>query len=225
MNKRLFYVALMSTVIVIFWALSKKIVVVSANCQSQYGPCSEEVKNMVEERIDESYIDAKGSLGKALSESSRIERYHIRFQIPSEMLVEVVEKKAEIALKFTEERYFTFDRKGNLVAETGSTQLPTVDVLEAPSDSTIKYAVEMFWNLFKYYDVSYAKLDKYSLKANVRGAEVIFPLEGDLDILFGSLEVLLLQLNRTNENPTINSAGKYSIIDLRYKNPVISKYE
>lgn len=225
MNKRLLYAIIISFVILLFLTISKKIVVASTSCESQFGPCSEEIEDIIDRSIGQSYIDAKGSLGKALSESSRIEKYAVKFKVPSIVVVRVVEKKAEIALKFADHRYLTVDRKGNLIAEVDSTQLPTIEVTDTPNDHQIAYASDMFWNLFSYYGVTYAKLDKYSLRASVRGAGVIFPLEGDLDIIFGSLEVLLLQLNRVNENPTINSVGKYSIIDLRYKNPVISKNE
>lgn len=225
MKKKLYVLVVSISFIGLFLFLSQKIVVKAVECSNQFGPCSQEVQDMANAKINESYFSSKKSLGKALSESTRIDNYSIRFRLPSTLIVDIVEKKAEVALKFSEEQFLLFDRKGNLVGKTTNTELPKIEVFEVPSEDGLKFSVELFLSLFKYYDVSSAELTKFSIASNVKGVRVIFPLEGDIDILLGAMEVSLLQLNQAHENSTINSAGNYNLIDLRYKNPVIAKHE
>ena len=47
------------------------------------------------------------------------------------------------------------------------------------------------------------------------GVKVIFPLEGDIDVLLGSLRLILSQLNNDEREIRIGS------IDLRFENPVL----
>lgn len=221
MKKKVYTFLTLILIFVILFFLSQKIKVVAAKCESQFGPCSDEVSTIVNGEVGNSFFTAKRDLGKALSDSSRVENYIIRFNLPDTLLVEVVEKKAEAALKFAEDRYFLFDSEGNVVAETTETALPTLEVIDVPSDPSVQFAIKLFLDLFKYYDVTSGKIDKFSLTTNIRGADVIFPITGDVDLIFGSLEVSLLQLNRVRENSTISEAGILTTIDLRYKNPVI----
>lgn len=221
MKKNIYILVLILVLIAAGFVVTRRVKVVNAKCESQFGPCSEEVKNIVSEEVGDSFFSAKKDLGRRLSESSRVEKYNIRFDLPESLVVEVVEKKPEVALKFAEDRYFLFDESGNSLGEVQKTALPLIEVRDVPSDADISNVVKLFIELFKYYDVSTGTLDKFGLTVKVRNVDVIFPLEGEIDVLFGAMEVVLLQLNRSRENPTIDSAGNLTTIDLRYKNPVI----
>lgn len=221
MKKKVYLLILIFVFIAAGFLMTRRVKVASAECESQFGPCSEEVRNIVSDEIGDSFFSAKKDLGKRLSESSRVEKYNIRFDLPESLVVEVVEKKPEVAFKFAEDRYFLFDISGNSLGEVSQTALPLIEVRDVPSDADISYAAKLFTELFKYYDVSSGILDKFGLTVKVRNVDIVFPLEGDVDVLFGAMEVVLLQLNRSRENPTIDSAGNFTTIDLRYKNPVI----
>ena len=208
----------------IFYLVSNKVRVEAVACESQFGICSQGVSDLVLKYRGESYFAAKKALSEELSENSRVEQYQIRFGLPDELLVEVVEKKPEVALQFGENKFFIFDKEGNVVGEVAETQLPRAVVVGVPTDNGVVFAVKLFRELFKYYNVETGTLDEFGLTASIRGTNVHFPLSGDVDVLLGSAEVALLQLPKLADNSTIsaNTVNSYAV-DLRYKNPVISK--
>ncbi|OGM33254.1 hypothetical protein A2803_00185 [Candidatus Woesebacteria bacterium RIFCSPHIGHO2_01_FULL_44_21] len=203
----------------------RQIRVADVTCTTQNGMCPSEIQSMVDASKGKSYFDAKNELASTLAESMRIARYTIRFNLPSTLAVEITERKPEIAAKFGENTYFLFDKDGVSLGEVSSTELPIITVFSVPRGERVNFAVRLARDLVKYYSAGELKMDKYGLYAKVKnGVEVVFPLEGDLDVLLGSLEVTLSQLNRGREDSTIGlTAGKIHKVDLRYKNPVISQ--
>lgn len=199
-----------------FYFLSRKVVIASSTCSSQKGGCTEEIENLLSSQIGKNYFSARGFLVDRLNDSTRVESYNLRFIFPSTINLEIIEKEAVVALAFAPEQVFTFDERGNVLGEVTQTNLPTVKVVEGLSDKPIKFAAQLFVDLNKYYNVNSAELSKFGLKTNISGTEVIFPVEGDIDVLLGSLEVVL-QLKP--------STGKIYTVDLRYKNPVIKENE
>jgi len=203
--------------------LTNQIRVLEAECISQFGACNPELSKVVERYKDESYFYSKRALSSELSNSTRVDYYHIKFSFPGKMIAELIEKKPEVALKFGDKNFYTFDKEANVVAVVEETQLPVATVTFLPSDKSTRFAALLFSDLFKYYQVHEATVTEFGLTVEIRGAEITFPLSGDIDVLLGSMEVALLQLPKLSENSTIiKEAGKIYTIDLRYKNPVIA---
>lgn len=225
MKKRIFIVLLLLAVTTgAFFFVSQKIKISYVECKNEADDCSPEVNAVVNPFIGKSYFSAKRDLSRVLSQNTGLTYFRVSFSLPSTLKVEVVEKKPEIALKFSENRFFLFDKKGGLVRETESTNLPVIEVRETPNASAVHFSVVLFHDLLEYYNAKNATLNKYGLTATVNGdVEATFPLAGDMDVLLGTLEVVLLQLNELRETPTImgNHTGKTYAVDLRYKNPVV----
>jgi cell division septal protein FtsQ len=199
----------------LFLFVQKRIKVNEVRCLG----CSSEIASLVDEKKGTSYFEAKRSLSSSFKENRRVNTYKIKYIMPSTLQVELVEKKEELALKFADDRYFLFDQNAVLLGEATETRLPTIQILELPRNDHMVNGLKLFSQLKKHYGVTNAKMDKFGLSVSLREAkEVVFPLEGDIDVVLGSLEVVLLQLNRVTQNHTI-------VVDLRYKNPVVSSYE
>jgi len=216
MRRKVFLFVVAATLVFLaFYFLSRKIVIAAVTCANKEGSCSGEIENMLQAQIGRNYFDAKRELEKNLRESSKVKSFNLRFIFPSALNLEVVEKEAVIAMVFAPERIFLFDEESNVVGEVRETQLPTLKVVESASDRSITFAAGLFKDLNKYYKITSGELTRFGLKANISGAEVTFPLEGDIDIILGSLEVVILRF----------STGKSYTVDLRYKNPVIKENE
>lgn len=213
-------------VVSVFYFLINNVKAEEITCTSQLGSCSSEINEIAKSYENTSYFHAKKEIAKQMGASSRIEKYIVRFSYPNGLRIVVEEKKPEVAFKFAEDKYYLFDTEGNFVGESSDSGLPVVVVRELPENSKIKQAAKLYWNLSRYYGVEQAVLERFGLMASVRGVQVVFPLDVDIDLLFGAMEVSLLQLNRVHENSTMSlDTGKYNSIDLRYKNPVIAKFE
>lgn len=214
-RKIILYVFMVLAFIGLFLFVQKKIKVSQVRCLG----CSSEINALVNEKKGTSYFEAKRSLSSSFKENRRVNTYKIRYIMPSTLQVELTEKKEETALKFADDRYFVFDNNAVLLGEARETSLPTIQILELPQNNLMVNGLKLFSQLKKYYGVTNAKMDKFGLSVSLREAkEVIFPLDGDIDVILGSLEVVLSQLNRVSQNHTI-------VVDLRYKNPVVSSYE
>lgn len=199
-----------------FYFFSKRVVIAATSCSGQNRPCSVEIENLLRSQIGKNYFSARGFLDGELMGNTKVESFSLRFIFPSAINLEIVEKEAVVALAFAPQRIFTFDEEGNVLGEVAETNLPTANVVESLSDKPIKFAAELFLALNKYYNVTSAQLSKFGLKAIISGTEITFPLEGNIDVILGSLEVVL-QLKP--------STGKIYTVDLRYKNPVIKENE
>jgi hypothetical protein len=90
---------------------------------------------------------------------------------------------------------------------------------EKVSDQLI-FAGELLAEIYKLYNVRIGILKSESLEIELARAKVIFPLQGDRQVLLGSLSLILSQLNAEPQNFRMSEEGKF-IVDLRFKNPII----
>ncbi len=202
----------------------RRVKVVNILCTSQFGDCPAEIDDFLEDFKGQSYFDSKRALSSAFSQNPRIAYYRIRFNLPDVMAVEITERNPELAAKFGENNFFIFDKEGVSLGQVKESSLSTVTVYELPREKLFRFAIVLAREIFKYYGATNVAVDKHGLYAQVKNVEVVFPLEGDIDVLLGSLEVSLLQLNERSKNSTIIlAAGKNYKVDLRYKNPVVSQ--
>jgi len=77
--------------------------------------------------------------------------------------------------------------------------------------------------LYSLYGVKEVRLRDRGLEARIGEILIIFPLEGDRDVLMGSLQLVLSQLNSGSEDFRIEEAlgSKPKVVDFRYKNPIV----
>ena len=78
--------------------------------------------------------------------------------------------------------------------------------------------------MFSTYQVQDGEIIDSNLVVEVTGGRsVIFPLQGDKEVLMGSLNLILSRLNSEDEKSRIEGAENVEIIDLRFKNPVLKQ--
>lgn len=224
MKKGLYFVAAGVAFGVFVFGL-QQVLIRKVVCVNQVGQCSAEVLGVIEEFKGKSYSEARNALARRFSGNPRLESFKISFNLPDVLVVNTVERVPEIAAKFGENSYFLFDKNGISLGEVAETSLPVIVVYEVPVGEKFSFAMRLSREVMKYYVGRDMRVDKYGLYGKVQnGVEVVLPLEGDVDVLLGALEVILSQLNGKPENPTISlESGKSFKIDLRYKNPVISQ--
>lgn len=222
MKKRILVVVLFLTIVSAAVYLIRQIRVLELVCSNAGKDCSGEINGFLMRYRDRSYIEIKDEVSRELSHNPLVAHYTIRFELPNRLSVDIVERVPKIAAKFGEERYFIFDSEGVSLGEVKETNLPVVMVYELPKDSKFRFAIVLAQDVVRYYGAENIRVDKSGLYARVRDSEVAFPLEGDRDVILGSLEITLSQLNRVVENSKIVlTAGNNYRIDLRYKNPVV----
>lgn len=192
-------------------------------CNNQYGKCSQEIESEVTKFENTSYKNLDRSLTDYLKKIPRIDSYNYSYIPPYKLKINLIEKKPIVVLNY--------DGKNVLLSEdlteievSDTTQLPVLFVKSTIDNKSekLKFAVKLLAELNKYYSVNEAILDN-NIKIVYDGrTEIIFPTEGDIDVLLGSLEIMLFQLNDWLENSRIDlRAENVKVIDLRFKNPLI----
>lgn len=204
-------------------------------CVTNYANCDQEFYNNLNNDKNGLYFTAKNNLEVKLSNIKKIQSYNVRFVFPSKLLVYIVEKKAEaaIVLNGTDSPFFTIETKdGTIIEKLGTTPLPKIIYVSSQMDFNIGekiskemlFAVKVLSNCHKIYRTEFGFLKENYLTASVSDKlDVVFPQSGNMDEIFGSIELVLSRLNTADQDPKMSELllKDKIILDLRYKNPVL----
>lgn len=213
------------TIIIFILNIPRLITIKSISCESQFGPCSSLLNQKLDEAQGMSLWASTKYVSEVFEKNVFVKKHSSRFQIPDKIVVDVVERKPEIALvsKNNTQEFFIIDTEGYIINTAENNQLPVI-VAENEQNFAVGTRVKddiifckgllsrsfsLFGSKLAFYNGNYLALD---LPA---GQTVVFPITGDQDVLFGSLSLILSQLNTGRFDSIIK------IIDLRYKNPVL----
>jgi hypothetical protein len=204
--------------------LPRLIKITKISCLSQYGPCGQELTRKLEAHQGQSLYRVKREASRELKSDNTIEDFSFQIKIPATLKIDLIENKALYALTAPDGNNFLVNKEGLVMKILPATSLPKV-ILEANppnvgekvtdnQDFALKIIAEL-WNLYQIREGSIVN-DAFEVGLP-NGIKVIFPLEGDKDIFIGSLQLILSRLN----TPQKDSKISVSIIDLRFKNPVL----
>ena len=196
---------------------------VKIDCKSQYGDCPEQILAKLTPFNGKSLFVARRGIRKALRSDFLISDYSLQYKIPNILRVELLVKKAVVAFRdSTTGTYILVDNEGVVLSKTSDSVLPVITVEEGLADvgQSISpanlLALKIVTGVYQMYQARDSAILEGSLLVELPGQiRVIFPLEGDSEILLGSLRLIYSKL-REDGNLAV-----YSQIDLRYKNPVL----
>ena len=136
-----------------------------------------------------------------------------------------MEKKPKYALK-AEDTYALVDKEGLVIKIEKETPLPYIElagVLPNVGEKVSQennFALELMYNVYASYQVRGGRLENQSLVVELpQGLKVIFPLEGEKEVLLGALRVILDRLNESDKDSRIGK--EITEVDLRFQNPVL----
>lgn len=212
--------------------IPKVLMVKKISCQSQYGPCNQLVTERFRNVEGTNLGDAKRSLSKQLSKNTLVKDFSLQFQFPSKLKVDIVERKARFALASPESsKYALIDKNGKVIAFENFSALPILifsgklpEIGEEVSQQSL-FALEIVYDMFTSHKISKGTIEGESLVFEfLNGLTATFPLEGERELLVGSLNAIVTQLKSEGEDSRIDvskSCERGCTIDLRFKNPVI----
>ena len=212
-----FGLALLILILILFpfLVLPRLIKINKVICASQYGPCPEEIKTEAEGLTGKTLFEIKKELENKYGTDKKIQEFSFYYQIPQTVKINLVLKKAAFAIKNEGSEVFRLLTKdGEAIAEVNETNLPVL----IGTDANL-FALKLLNGLNYAYQIKTGEIKENSFFISLpEGITVIFPLEGDSDLLLGSLKLILSRLNDASVKSKI---VKVLTIDLRYKNPII----
>ncbi len=194
--------------------LITRISIVKIDCSSQYGRCSSLVAGYLKEAENLPLFVSISKVKSVLKNQIVIDDFSVQYKIPNKLKVDILEKKAVIAFTNSSLSEFVLnDKNGLILGKEKQTNLPVI-IFDGELDRSQKVeAIQIAMRAFILHSVKVSHLFSDRLEINLQnGAKVIFPLTEDIDVLFGSLQVILFQLN---------SHFEVNTIDLRFKNPIL----
>lgn len=220
MIKRFFYIFIVIFVILLFSI--PFLIKVRIECKSQFGECPAEVNSKLRMLNFQSLFLANRNVRKVLKENFLISDSSIQFKLPSTIFVNVIVKKPYFALENSfNGKFGLIDQKGIVLTIVDTSNLPVVVASEPIKkvgeviDNKDLFALNLISGVKEMYQVGYGTIVNDTLVVDMpTGVRVIFPLEGDSEVLLGSLRLIYAKV-------VANYLGVYSQIDMRYKNPVL----
>lgn len=213
-------------VLAIFYFIPTLIKVREVSCRSQFGLCREELSTKIDSYRGRSLKEAKKKIAEQLTSDPLIKDFSLQFRLPDKLEVNIIEGKAKFAIGQSDRKSFSLiDKDGNVIKVQDSTNLPVVyinDKIPNLGENVGKeklFALETIFSLTSLYQVKEGKIENNSLTTLLPdGVEVVFPLQGDREVLLGGLELILFRLKSEAKDSRIENIRK---IDLRFKNPVL----
>lgn len=207
-------------------AIKSLIKIDKIECKSQFGNCDERIAFSVQKIGN--YKDVNEQIEKRLNDDMQINSYLIQYKIPSTLKIELNIKTAKNAIYSNQtNKYYLISEDGLVLSLGDDTNLPIIKIDDPKLDvgnqikENQKFAIEILNNMTFLYSINEGQIEKNSLIfKNTEGVTIIFPTEGNVNLLIGSLRLIISRLNDEAEGIRMNEIAE---IDLRYKNPVLRK--
>jgi cell division protein FtsQ len=214
----LIFLFILSTPLII----KKLIKVNKIECISQFGDCPSELKNKLQLAGGRDYYIAKNYIENELKNDISVENYLIQYKIPSTIKVDLNLKKPKFAIK-NNEKYFLVNKEGlvlNIVSETNLPVLVSnVDLsLGGRLDDNHLFALKLIEKISFLYTIVSNTIENNELKILTTEKLVRLPLEGDVDLLVGSLRLIFSRLNEASQGIRMEDVAE---IDLRFQSPIL----
>jgi hypothetical protein len=219
-----FFLLLMVGLLVSLMFLPTRLIKInSVDCQNQYGQCSEPLDTKLDNARGLNLYSAKKKVKQILLSEILVKDYSIQFKLPASLEIYLIEKKPKFALVDKNGAWTALlDETGEVILLSDFTNLPyvlvdkPVPVLGERIENNLLFALEIMSDMYFSYQTQNGVLEENSLVIELdRSIKVIFPLEGERQVLLGSLNLILGQVDELEQG--IDS----KTIDLRFKNPVI----
>lgn len=196
---------------------------VQVGCETQYGECPKEILEVVKKFEGKNLIAARSGIKKEVRKNVLVSDASLQFKLPSRLLVNILIKKPSFNLhSISENKYSLVGQDGLVLLMASNSNLPMVEIENLaikPGDRVsddVLFSSRIVLGVHSMYSAQVGRISDEGLVVELpNGIRVIFPLQGDTDVLLGSLRLIYSKLD------TEEYSGKYKQIDLRFKNPVL----
>lgn len=186
-------------------------------CKSQFGLCANSYQLG-------DYNFVKTQIENDLNNDVQVDSYLIQYKIPSTIKIDLVSKRTKFVIKNLSNQYYYVDKDGLVLDILDTSEL---SFLINNSNYSIgqkiserdNFALNLIEKLSIINTIYSSEIVNQFLETKIEnGILVKFPLEGDMDVLIGSLRLIFSRLNENENGIRMEDVRE---IDLRFKNPII----
>ena len=226
--KKLFWALIPLTIIALSYKSLDLIKIKSIVCKSQFGDCNQQIRQTLKIDSAQNLRQTKKLLGTELENSIQVSEYRLQYKFPNSIAINIIEARPKYALRNSDLAVsYLIDSDGRVLAIKDESNLPTVysenklfDVGNIIDDKT-RFALNLAYDVNYLQEIKIMNLEDDRLIVELDSApKIIFPLEGEIPLLIGKMNLILAELKRENEMRLAENR-KFNEIDLRYNNPVL----
>jgi len=196
--------------------LLNKVQINQIYCENQSGPCSSRLLTEIGKVKKGNVFEETAALNKMLSEDKSVSQYRVDFLLPFNLKVNAVEQKGVIAFKTADGNFALIDENGDVVDNVSKSDLFQVTSYTNLNSDERMYVAKLGEELYTFYGAHGGTITQDGMTVSgIDKKQIIFPLQGDIDVLLGSLNLIISRL------PSVKEVSTISTIDLRFKNPVL----
>jgi cell division septal protein FtsQ len=212
-------VLILSPFLMFSWLVKVKVV-----CRSQQGGCPKELESELKDYESKNLATAREGIEKLLKEGYLVSDFSCQFKLPDFLYVDLVVRKPLFALRENgSESLALVDKDGNVLSMAKDSALPAVSIdqkLPSPGQNVggvNLFALDLVEGIYEMYQVKEGIIQDDTLLVELPNQiRVIFPLgDKNRETLLGSLRLIYSQITSGDWE------GRFSQIDLRFKNPVL----
>lgn len=208
-----------------FPAVIKRLIKIDKiECNTQFGRCSDQIISNFQLSIPNQLSFSKYQIQKKLQEDLQVSSYLIQYKIPSTIKIDLNLKKPKYSIKDLSGKYYLVDREGTVLEISDNSELlnltnnSSYQVGQKISDKD-KFALYLLEKIKIVNSLYSSEIKNDYLEVGIEnGILVKFPLDGDIDVLVGSLRLIFSRLNEGNQGIRMEDISE---IDLRFKNPIL----
>lgn len=216
--------------VALFIIVPRKIIIKNIACRSQFTYCGGSIDEGLNRIAGNNYTETKKKIKEFLNTQGMVQEYRILYKPLNSVVVNIILRKGVSALKVDAD-YYIIDKNGYVILKTGKTDLKYFNIKDVKYnigdkiDSRLLFFSNLIMGIDKMFRIKRAYVNEggYLEVESVNAPLVIFPKEGDRNVLLGSLRLIINQLNKDAQNLRMGEDVNSMTLDLRYKNPVIRK--
>lgn len=197
----------------------------SVSCSADHTPsCPSSLLEKLQAFKGSRIFQSERKIRNTLSSEPEVLSYAVKTSPLGDITVRITLREGSIALKPESSNTYTlYTKDGILVKEAPDTSVPTVVLKEQINTEAVPFVAALSYQLTTILPVSQMTVEGESLKVVLRDNRILlYPLQGDIDVLLGSTLITFSQLNLTEGKLIIDrQAVVIREIDLRFKNPVL----
>lgn len=203
--------------------ISPFIIKVKIECKSQFGNCPQQIVSLLSQYNYKSLFSVRNGVNKVMKNNFLLTDYSTQYKIPDILMINILVRKPDFVVydKNSSESWL-IDGDGTVLAKEQDSALPTVitagqvPVPGSRVDDNTLAGLKLMQGVWEMYQVKSGNLENGSLAVDLPlNIQVIFPLEGDPQVLLGALRLIYAKVSSGD------LSGKYRQINLRFKNPVL----
>jgi hypothetical protein len=191
-------------------------------CRSQIGECPTEVNKKLLDIKGKSLFSAKRAVKKIVRSDILISDFRTQLKLPNILQVNTIVKRPQFSIfNKPANSYILVNSEGVVLTVTPTNNLPfvikeNVNYTVGQQISAVdRNGLNLIRSIKDQYGIGVGTIQNDTLVVDLPGGiRVIFPLDNNNDVLLGALRLIYTKI-------TSEYAGKYSQIDLRYKNPIL----